>query len=453
MPLYRRQLLKYAACGAALPALSLIPRLAQGSSLPTITDRYFVFAYFSGGWDGLLALDPKDPDQFRPDNIDTTGIEVGYANLRGVEEGELLLESGVGGMTFGPYIGDLLPHASKLAVLRGMSMDSVAHLSARRHILTGLLPAGTSVRGSSLGTMMAYLLGENEPIPNLVAGLSTFNVGHPLWAAGLPTSSIDDLYSALSPSDYPLLEGQRAAIEEFFAKEESRIHTSLQADIYGNRRIARSLIEKDIAEYFDLDAGTSEMLDLREIFGIDSGVTGKGGEMALMAAQALTKGISRCVTIKVADGLDSHQGADWQNNHGPSQREGFDSIAALMNHLENTPYGDNGEDNWLNHTTICCFSEFGRGAELNSNGGRDHSLTNAMLMMGAGIQGGRVIGASSDIGMQPQAIDLTSGQVDTSGEQVTNNHVARTLLHSIGITDDIGDFRKDPILALLSEAE
>ena len=36
---------------------------------------------------------------------------------------------------------------------------------------------------------------------------------------------------------------------------------------------------------------------------------------------------------------------------------------------------------------------------------------------------------------------------------MTNNHVARTLLHSIGVTEDIGDFRKDPILALLSEAE
>ena len=36
-----------------------------------------------------------------------------------------------------------------------------------------------------------------------------------------------------------------------------------------------------------------------------------------------------------------------------------------------------------------------------------------------------------------------------SGELLTNNHIARSLLHSIGIEEDLGDYRAEPILAML----
>ena len=353
-------------------------------------------------------------------------------------------------MTFGPFIGDIATvHADKLAVVRGMTMESVAHQVARRHVLTGLRPAGTAVRGSSLATILAYLLGESEPIPNLVAGLSSFNLGHPLWASGLPASSIQDLYQALSAPERALDEGQRDALEVFFSKQEARIHTALESEVYGNRRIARSLIDQELAGHFDIDATDGEMPDLIAHFSDGSGDVTDGGYMALMAAQALTKGISRCVTIKVADGLDSHQGSSWQTDHGPSMREGFDAISNLATYLSLTPFFGDPSDNWLNHTTIVCFSEFGRGAELNSNGGRDHSLINAMLMLGGGIKGGQVIGATSDVGMQAQAVDLSTAALSDAGELIGNNHIARTLLHSIGVEEDVGDFRVPPLLALL----
>ena len=132
-------------------------------------------------------------------------------------------------------------------------------------------------------------------------------------------------------------------------------------------------------------------------------------------------------------------------------RQGFNSIAALVSYLEDTPYSDAPGDNWLKHTTIMCFSEFGRTAELNSNGGRDHNLINAMLMLGAGIKGGQVIGATTDLGMLAQPVDLSTGELSESGELIGNNHIARTLLHSIGVSEDVGDFRAAPLLALLED--
>ena len=74
-----------------------------------------------------------------------------------------------------------------------------------------------------------------------------------------------------------------------------------------------------------------------------------------------------------------------------------------------------------------------------------------MLLLGGDIQGGQVIGASSDLGMEAQAVDLNTGNVSASGELIGNNHIARTLLHSVGVEDDVGDFRVSPLLALLRE--
>ena len=82
-----------------------------------------------------------------------------------------------------------------------------------------------------------------------------------------------------------------------------------------NREAAQLLLERDRAALFDLSS--SALSDLRNHFGVDNGITGSEAEMALTAYQALTNGVSRCVTYKAAGGLDSHGGDDWRTRHGP----------------------------------------------------------------------------------------------------------------------------------------
>ena len=106
----------------------------------------------------------------------------------------------------------------------------------------------------------------------------------------------------------------------------------------------------------------------------------------------------------------------------------------------------------LTHSLIVCLSEFTREPVLNSTGGRDHHIVGTLALLGGGIQGGQIIGATTDLGMLSQPIDLATGAVSTAGEQVTHAHVARTLLQGIGIEDDIGDFRAPPVTALLETA-
>lgn len=443
----RRNMLRGALGAGGALALSNWVRLAKaGSALPSTTDRYFVFAVFSGGWDPQLALDPKDPSIYNDtaSTISESGVETGYSRLGLGSDPRIL--SDVDGLVFGPFIGELSTFAPRISLIRGMSMSSVSHQTATRHALTARVPAGNSVRGSSVATVLASVLGENEPIPNLVAQVHTFNIDHPLWCSGLRTSSINDLRDSLSVGAAMLDDPERDALERFFLKEQQRIQRQSTQSILENRLTSRHLINENISELFNLSH--PDLTDLKERFGLNSGITGSAGSSALMAYQALTHGISRCVTFRATGGLDSHAGEDWKNNHGPRLQTGFNSVAALARQLEATPYPAGGT--WLDHTTIMCMSEFSRGPKLNRSGGRDHYITNSCLLLGGGIAGGKIIGATDEVKMRAQGVNLETGQVDNeNGERISHEHVARTLLASIGIDDDIADLRTPPINALL----
>jgi uncharacterized protein (DUF1501 family) len=180
------------------------------------------------------------------------------------------------------------------------------------------------------------------------------------------------------------------------------------------------------------------MIALRDFYGMN----GAGGAalsspaaQAAIAARAIMGGVSRCVSIQVANGLDTHYEDDWTQDQGPRQEEGFAAVSRLVEDLERTEYPGGTGESWLDRTTILGFSEFCRTAMLNERGGRDHSLTNACFLLGAGVKGGQAIGASSNVGMNPAAIDLSTGLPDPGGEVPRPEHVLQTFFEDVGIGD------------------
>ncbi len=421
-------------------------RLAHAASTPSVTDRYFLFCYFNGGWDTLLGLDPRDPALFPDELRNETLIEPGYGNLRVPGVVPELIEAG--GMTFGPFIGGLADWADRLAVVRGMSMDTLTHEVGRRRFLTGKPPSGLLARGSSVSTVLASLLGVEQPVPQLSAKVESYNIDQPAWSTALRVDNVNDLLRALRPGDVDIAADERARIQALLDgfRDCDVVGESVALDAaLSSQGAARTLVDQGIDAAFDFSAPAME--GLRTRFGIDPNNLGSAQAQGAMAVTALTQGVSRVVSIQVASGLDTHFD-NWETDHGPVQQEGFDVVASIMSELDSLEYQGTGAS-WLDHTTIVGFSEFSRTALLNGNGGRDHALTNSCFLAGAGIKPG-VVGASSDVGLLPQAIDLASGQVDPAGEVVRPEHILRALLHSIGVDDDIDDLRVDPLTALLS---
>lgn len=446
-----------AGCGVyTLGAVSPLIRFAEAvegeAQEGIVKDRYYIFCYFGGGWDILLSLDPRDPTKFTTDNIKDTRILTGYEKLNpSVPEPLIYTDYGM----FGPFIGDLASpkHANKIAVVRGMNMETLSHSSGRRRFITGKPPSGIQARGSAAATWFASKLGANNIVPNLVSGVETFNADQPTYASGIRANSVSDLLRTLRPAKPELAPSVQNQIEELLAQaaacprgQQSKLHQIAEQSRLKSVQMATGKLDKQ----FDFLANSPEMQAVRAHYGIAKNAGGMGSPegRAAMAAKAIMTGVSRCVSITVAGGLDSH-GDEWASQHGPRQKRGFNAIARLIEDLEKTEYKGTGKS-WMDHTNIITFSEFSRTPMLNLNGGRDHWLGNSSLVVGADFKGGQIIGASSNVGMQPQAVNLKTGQVDLNeGESLRPESIIQTMMHAVGIKDDPADFRCDPIEALL----
>jgi hypothetical protein len=101
----------------------------------------------------------------------------------------------------------------------------------------------------------------------------------------------------------------------------------------------------------------------------------------------------------------------YSNLVGPMFDNGFTSLVE-----------DLSKTGMLDNTLIVATGEFGRTPKINPAGGRDHwPACWSVVMAGGGIQGGRVVGESDDIGGAPKSRPTTPGEV------------AATVYHSLGI--------------------
>jgi uncharacterized protein (DUF1501 family) len=430
----RRAFLRNSALLGGAAAFFGVDGLSGFARAQAAVDRYYVFAYFSGGWDVLLGLDPRNPGVFNNGNLTATKIQPGY-ELLPVADQQLVTAST--GVTFGPFIGDLVNHANRLAVVRGLSMDTLTHEVGRRRFLTGKQPSGLSARGSSAGTWMASRLGAEQPVPNLVVGTETYNVDQPTFATGLRVASGNDLVRALRQAN-PLASDVAARNIDFLLGRQAECNVATRSAMWQQAEESRKKADQTLAlrldRLFDFAANTPEMSALRTRYGFAANALGSPEAQAAMAAQALMGGVSRAVTLEVAGGLDTHF-QNWATEQGPRQRRGFNAIARLASHLAETEYPDGSGDSWLDRTTIVGFSEFSRTPLLNSTTGRDHHLTNSCFLLGGNVRGGAVVGASSDDGMLPQPVNLETGLVDAGGELVKPDHVLQTLFNDAGVGD------------------
>ncbi|MEM7675216.1 MAG: twin-arginine translocation signal domain-containing protein, partial [Myxococcota bacterium] len=129
--LTRRTLLQtFAVGGSALGLGAMWPRPSWAAA-----DRSFIFCYFRGGWDTLMALDPRDPAVFTEERREQTRIEPAW-DLLPENYGRQILQPAGSNIPLGPVCGALLPHIDRMTVVNGIAMDTVAHDVGRRYFIT-----------------------------------------------------------------------------------------------------------------------------------------------------------------------------------------------------------------------------------------------------------------------------------------------------------------------------
>lgn len=463
-PTRRSALLASLAAGAGAASfggLSPLTRLAQAGE-PEQEPRFFIFCYFGGAWDILLSLDPRDPALFHEGNLTTTLIQPGYDQLDTEDTGHITQPfTTPNGLFVGPYIGDLAAHDDKLCIVRGMSSETLTHEAGRRRFLTGKPPSGLQARGSSSATWLASLLGSGEVIPNLALQVETYNIDQPSYATGMKVNSVPDLVRALEAGPSSLADLEERQLDELLARAASCSKAELSAfwqNAEGSRVSAQAMVDAQLQSLFDFQGNDpeGEMALIRSHYGI--GASGSAAlttpeAQAAAAVQAITSGISRVVSIRLAANLDTHYD-EWTTDQGPNQERGFNAVARMVEDLASRDYGTTGKT-WLDYTTIVGFSEFARGAMLNANLGRDHSLTNACFLIGGNVKGAQTIGMSSDVAMSPTSTNLETGVYDPAGEIIKPEHVLQTLMYDAGLMEggkDPADLRVDPLTAILKDS-
>ena len=480
----RRTVLQQLTLGATMAAsgMSFWPTrraLAQGRQVTVpgqpLEDRYYIICLFNGGWDVLLSLDPRDPAIFTQQAANDTKITPGYDRLasqprsNGVYLPNRLAIAGSDQRAgVGAYLGDLTldRNLADICIVRGINMSTLAHTVGRVRARTGRPPSGTLPRGSSAASWLARHYAQDELAPNFALAEEVYNVDQPVNFDPTSAASVQDLVDtltptpvggALDPSAYDaidrLLDGAYPCARE---GESSFMQTSAQARLSADQMLARNLGHR-----FDFLANTAEMDALRRHYGFSN----SPAELSLppargaLAARAITSGLARVVSLTITDGLDTHFSdigfQDWPRDQGPNQVAGWNAIARIMDDLRATPIGDGSGDSYWDRTTIVAYSDFGRTAMLNASGGRDHWLTSAMFLAGADIQGGQVVGASSDVRMTPTFVNLRTGAPDVAnGTTLRPAHVWQSLFYNAGFDMgvDPADLRVPPLMPVLRNA-
>ena len=427
---------------------------AQSAALKP-SEHCFVFVYFDGGWDQLLAFDPRDPDVFTPDRVSQTRIQPGYSftdpsiPTRPIVPGKRP-GAAPSNIAFGPAVSSLADHYDLMTVVRGINMTTLAHEEGRRYFITGKRPIGAAARGSSTATEVVGQMAPPVPIPSIAYNVETYNDRYPGAANALKVSKSSDLLLALAPSPTQLDSELEKQLVDFSGQP-----ISCEAAAYGaggvgtmyssSRGQMRQVISSRLDNAFRFEQNTEEAAAVRALYGLgDSGPYDDAAGRAALVATALKKGISQCVSINLAGGLDTHFGS--QTTHALNQRTGFNALAMLVEDLRSTPHWAGG--NFMDHTTILVYSEFARTPLMNSASGRDHHLTNSCLMMGAGLKHNTVFGRSGDIAMAPAVVNLSTGESDpVNGQSILPDHIIATVLASAGL--DYSITRVEPLRSLL----
>lgn len=146
------------------------------------------------------------------------------------------------------------------------------------------------------------------------------------------------------------------------------------------------------------------------------------GQSCLMAKRLIEAGV-RFVTVNMFETVFDE--ITW-DIHGSSPFSPIECYSNLVGPMFDNGFTSLVEDlsrtGLLDNTMIVATGEFGRTPKINPAGGRDHwPACWPVVMAGGGIQGGRVVGESDDIGGAPKSRPTTPAEVTA------------TVYHGLGI--------------------
>lgn len=373
---------------------------AQDSS---IVKKNLIWITMNGGWDILEVTDPKPAS--------TSGIDMIYPYSDAQNFGS-------SGEKIGRWLPKLASRNSDIVVVRGLSMGTTSHMAGKVYMDTGVLSNAGGVNAASIPAMVASESNATIPIIQLSGGTDVLTDRGITKPISVVRAQNLELYRSLYPSTNDEL-ALRLKILDYINSSANSHSTKFGltdqiTDVLSAESKIRNQLSSDIASKIVLeDADKQPFLN-----NAPASYSRRQMESFALALKLLKNNLVTTLNIGIG-GFDTH--SNQSRRLEPILTEFDHSLSVLIDQLK--------AQNLLNDTLIVCFSDFGRTPRVNNNNGRDHWPTGGALLIGGGISGGRVVGATDD-SLNGINIDPTTGLASegASSIQLGPTHLCGSVL-------------------------
>ena len=363
--------------GALAPLGLSLPKLlaAEKAGAGKARAKSVILVYLGGGISHHDSFDPK------PDAVE---------EIRGKYKS---IASNVPGL----HVTELLPNMAKVmdkvALVRSGSHENDHHETASNWVLSGRFGSAFGDH-PAIGAVVAHETGFRGVVPPYVAipknpsftwelGRSVFLGGRcESFKCGNPNEKDFRVRDLSQPAGVTVqtLDRRRTLLEAVDSLQ-AQVHANDQIATYDEfaQKAAQMVLAPEAQAAFDIG---KEHEKLRDEYG-----RSEFGQSLLMARRLVESGV-RFVTV-------NHGGWD----HHKKIFEGLDKKLPEFDQSFARFIRDMEERGTLKDTLVVCMGEFGRTPKINKDAGRDHwGRAGSMIFAGAGVGGGKVIGATDKNG-------------------------------------------------------
>jgi hypothetical protein len=444
----RREFLERAGGGFGLLALTHLLGAETSSALERTHDnplapkppnfpvkaKSVIYLFMHGGPSHIDTFDPKpllgklDGQKLPPSlrNIQLQFTNAAEAPL--LASRRTFKKYGQSGIEISNLFPNVAQFADDLAVVRSCYHEAFVHSMALNLMNTGSIRIGFP----SMGSWIVYGLGsEGENLPAYIVMLDGgTKAGPPIYGSGFLPATYQGTVMRTKGSPFLNIDPQLSPADEHQVLEEIKWFD----DRHFETRSDDSNLAARIASYelaFRMQGAAPELTDLsketeatKQLYGMNSPTTHDFGARCLMARRLVERGV-RFIQIYSGGVLreedwDAHQKCD--ENHQYMSARVDRPIAGLLADLK--------QRGLLESTLIVWGGDFGRTPVTDGllmegggyKGGRDHNPYGfTMWLAGGGIKGGKVIGATDEIGFR--AVE----------NRVHTNDIHATILRLLGL--------------------
>jgi uncharacterized protein DUF1501 len=406
----RRHLLQLASlAGLSVVAPAGVKRLRAQESRYAGPMWFFVHA--GGGWDPTMLCDPKGTPAI---NRTYTVEQIGRAG--NIAYAPIVYGEGANAYSNQKFFEKFGP---RLCVINGVETMTNNHDTGTVHTWSGRLGDGNP----ALGALIAGVVAPNKPLAFVSGG--GFDK-----TEGLTSVTRVDNIDVLSRIAYPNRNDPAKEDDRFHSADTAARIAQFQRERLDAAAQAQTLpaLGGVMGQLLLSRTGSNELDLLMQHAPSQEEIRNAPNNLlrqAMIAIAGYQAGISVCVSASVG-GFDTH------GNHDANQANALGNLLTGLDLLIDYATQKIG-DNFV----VVVGSDFGRTPVYNQQNGKDHWSATSMMVLGKGVRGDRVIGATDErqlsVGVDPSSLAPTN---ERNAPKITPGVVHRALRQLAGVDQD-----------------